>query len=163
VKKIKFEPIGVIHSPFEQPVGTPIQPAGAEKVKGTITVLPKYTQALADLDGFSHILILYHFHLAREFRPTTKPFLDDKPRGLFATRSPNRPNPIGLSVVKLDKIEGSTLYISNVDIVDGTPLLDIKPYVPDFDPATHNDIRIGWLTGKSPKARTKKSDHRFTK
>jgi len=158
---IQFKTIGIIHSPLAEAVGTPIQPTGAKGIEGTIEIFPEYAEALADLAGFSHIIVLFHLHLSRGFSLKTKPFLDDTPRGLFATRSPNRPNPIGLSVVKLDRIEAATLYISNVDIVDGTPLLDIKPYVPDFEPNEMENIRIGWLTGKSPRVRNKKSDRRF--
>jgi tRNA-Thr(GGU) m(6)t(6)A37 methyltransferase TsaA len=115
---------------------------------------------LKDLGGFSHIILIYHFHqISEKYALEVKPFLDDTPRGIFATRAPRRPNPIGISVVRLEKIEGARLYISNVDILDGTPLLDIKPYVPDFD--REEDIRIGWLTNKVHQATSKKSDERF--
>jgi tRNA-Thr(GGU) m(6)t(6)A37 methyltransferase TsaA len=117
--------------------------------------------ALKDLDGFSHITLLYHFHLSRGFDLTVIPYLDDKKRGLFATRAPRRPNPIGLSVVKLEKIEGNILHVINLDIIDGTPLLDIKPYVRDFDSA--EDFRIGWLEGRIDRKDRDTADNRFHK
>jgi tRNA-Thr(GGU) m(6)t(6)A37 methyltransferase TsaA len=111
------------------------------------------------LAGFSHIILLYHFHRVRQARLTVVPFMDDEPRGVFATRAPSRPNPIGLSIVRLLGIEGNLLQIENVDIVDGTPLLDIKPYVPAFD---HNDAeRIGWLEATGDRVKEQKSDGRF--
>lgn len=159
--EIIYKPIGMIHSPFEGPEGMPIQPAGAKGIKGTVVLDNQYTEALADLDGFSHIILIYHLHLSAGYSLKVKPFLDDTRRGLFATRAPRRPNPIGLSVVKLISIENNVLNIENVDIIDGTPLLDIKPYVKEFDAA--EDIRTGWLTDKHIKAGMKKSDNRFTK
>jgi len=137
----------------------PIQPVGAKGVSGTIEMQPEYEDGLKDLDGFSHIILIYHFHLSKGYSLQVKPFLDDTRRGIFAIRAPRRPNPIGLSVVRLEKIDGTTLYISNVDIVDGTPLLDIKPCVPDFD--CLEDVRIGWLEGRANRAASKKSDERF--
>jgi tRNA-Thr(GGU) m(6)t(6)A37 methyltransferase TsaA len=160
LKEIHYKPIGVIHSPFKDPKGTPIQPIGARGIQGTVDVQPEYEEGLKDLGGFSHVILLYHFHqISGHDVLHVKPFLDDTPRGVFATRAPRRPNPIGISVVRLEKREGTRLYISNVDILDGTPLLDIKPYVPDFD--READIRIGWLTNKTHQAVRKKSDDRF--
>ena len=158
---VQFKPIGIIHSPFKEPKGMPIQPVGAKGVSGTVEVFPEYEEGLKDLEGFSHIILIYHFHLSESYSLKVKPFLDDTIRGLFSTRAPKRPNPIGFSVVCLEKIEGSILYISNVDIVDGTPLLDIKPYVPEFDKDEDKEIRIGWLSKKIKKATNKKSDERF--
>jgi tRNA-Thr(GGU) m(6)t(6)A37 methyltransferase TsaA len=157
--KISYQPIGVIHTPFTDPKGMPIQPPGAAGVKGTVEVFEAFRPALKDLDGFSHVILLYHFHRARPFQPHVVPFLDSQPRGLFATRAPNRPNPIGLSVVRLLEIKGSTLHVEDIDILDGTPLLDIKPYVPGFDPQT--DIKTGWLDQRARTAATTKSDDRF--
>ncbi len=137
----------------------PIQPKAAKGVKGTIELFDEFKEGLADLDGFSHIILTYHFHLSEGYSLKVKPFLEDTLRGLFSTRAPRRPNPIGISVVPLNRIDGATLYISNVDIVDGTPLLDIKPYVPEFD--RQADIRIGWLTGRSHRAKDTFSDNRF--
>lgn len=159
--KIEMKPIGVIHSPFDEPEGMPIQPAGAGDVKGTVEIFEEYREGLADLGGFSHIVLLYHFHRNRGFNLRVVPFMDTKPRGLFATRAPKRPNPIGLSVVRLDKIDGGVLHIRNVDILDGTPLLDIKPYVPDFDGPT--ECRTGWLDEARNTVSEKKSDDRFRK
>ena len=160
LKEIHYKLIGVIHSPFKDPKGTPIQPIGARGIRGTVDVYPEYGAGLKDLGGFSHVILIYHFHqISEQHALQVKPFLDNMPRGIFATRAPGRPNPIGISVVRLDKIEGTRLYISNVDILDGTPLLDIKPYVPDFD--REEAIRIGWLTNKTHQAASKKSDDRF--
>ena len=131
--KIEFHPIGVIHTSFTKLEGMPIQPACAVDVKGTVEVFKDFRSGLKDLDGFSHIILLYYFHHSHSFNLHVVPFMDSVPRGLFATRAPRRPNPIGLSVVQLDKIEDGILHIRNVDILDGTPLLDIKPYVPEFD------------------------------
>ncbi|HJX30251.1 MAG TPA: tRNA (N6-threonylcarbamoyladenosine(37)-N6)-methyltransferase TrmO [Thermodesulfobacteriota bacterium] len=156
---ITYRPIGVIHSPFKDKEGMPIQPAGAQGIAGTVALDPKYTEGLNDLEGFSHIILLYHFHRSEGYALTVKPFLDDAMRGVFATRAPNRPNPIGFSIVRLVKVEGRTLSIEGVDIIDGTPLLDIKPYVPEFDGPKAE--RTGWLSGKAEKANTLKADRRF--
>ncbi|MEW5871581.1 MAG: tRNA (N6-threonylcarbamoyladenosine(37)-N6)-methyltransferase TrmO [Chloroflexota bacterium] len=156
---ITYQPIGVIHSPYNNIENMPIQPVGARAVPGSVEVFDDYAQGLQDLQGFSHIYLLYHFHLAGEARLQVTPFLDSKPHGVFATRSPRRPNPIGLSIVRLVRIEQNTLLIENVDILDGTPLLDIKPYVPEFDhyPVEHT----GWLEQARGRAQNKKSDNRF--
>jgi len=156
-----LKPIGVIHTPFYEPKGTPIQPDRSDGARGTVEVYPEYAGGLNDLDGFSHITLLYYFHLSKGFELEVIPYLDDQERGLFATRAPRRPNPIGLSVVKLDKIENNILYIINVDMIDGTPLLDIKPYVREFDAA--EEFRIGWLEGKVSRKDRKVADERFHK
>lgn len=161
MQEIQYRPIGIIHSPFKRPHGVPIQPKAAERVKGTVEVFDEFKEGLADLDGFSHVILIYHFHLSEGYTLKVKPFLDDVLRGLFATRAPRRPNPIGVSVVPLVRIDGATLHVSNLDIIDGTPLLDIKPYVPEFDREV--DIRVGWLTGKSRRAKDTFSDDRFKK
>jgi len=140
-------PIGTIHSPYKEPKDMPIQPAFSES-RGSIEVSSKYAAGLKDIEGFSHIIILYHFHESRKTKLLAKPFLDDTLRGVFATRSPHRPNHIGLSVVTLVRRRGNILYIEGPDVLDGTPLLDIKPYVPDFDKAGKGDVKIGWLEGK---------------
>ena len=119
----------------------------------------EYMPALQDLNGFSHIYLIYYFHLAKSFTPTVVPFLDDQARGLFATRAPARPNPIGLSVVRLDKIEDATLHVKDIDVVDRTPLLDIKPYVPAFD-AREAD-HIGWVAERASDISGTKDDGRF--
>ncbi len=162
MSRIEYEPLGVIHSPFKEPAGMPIQPLGAQGVEGRVDVAPAYEEGLRDLAGFSHIILLYHFHRSQGYRLRVTPFLDDEPRGLFATRTPRRPNPIGFSVVQLLRVAGTTLYIANVDILDGTPLLDIKPYVPAFNAiSADEDVRTGWLEHRSERADGHRSDHRF--
>ena len=156
---IQYKPIGIIHSPFKTPKGSPIQPSAAIGTKGTAEIFPEFVEGLEDLTGFSHIFLLYHFHLSKRFSLKVKPFLDDRQRGLFATRAPSRPNPIGISVVELVKIEGHNLYIQNVDVVEGTPLLDIKPYVPAFD--VHPADKIGWIEDKTTKVQEAADDGRF--
>jgi tRNA-Thr(GGU) m(6)t(6)A37 methyltransferase TsaA len=157
--KIEFEPIGIIHSPFMEIEGMPIQPPGATGVRGTVEVFEDFHPGLKDLDGFSHIILLYHFHISHGFNLHVVPFMDSEPRGLFATRAPKRPNPIGFSVVQLDKIEDGVLHIQDVDVLDGTPLLDIKPYVPEFD--TQMEVRTGWLEKVRKTVSSRKSDDRF--
>ena len=158
---IKYKPIGIIHSPFKEPKGTPIQPTGAKNIDATIELFPEYVEGLKDLEGFSHIILIYHFHLSKHTSLRVKPYMDDELRGVFATRAPSRPNPIGISVVRLVKVEGNILHIQDVDAVDGTPLLDIKPYVPEFD--TRKVERIGWLEKRVHRLRETKDDGRFIK
>ena len=156
---ITFRPIGLISTPFTTPAGTPIQPKAAEGVAGSIKIFREFCQGLQDLEGFSHIFLLYHFHLVQSYSLLVKPFLDDEERGLFATRAPARPNPIGLSIVRLEKIEGDTLHVLDVDMLDGTPLLDIKPFVPEFD--ARDQTRIGWLASNLNKLGDARDDGRF--
>jgi tRNA-Thr(GGU) m(6)t(6)A37 methyltransferase TsaA len=158
--EIRYHPIGTIFSPFENREGMPIQPSGAAGVKGKIVMKQEFAAGLKDLEGFSHLMLLYHFHLAGDVKLQIVPFLDHTARGLFSTRAPNRPNPIGLSVVGLDRIENNILYISNVDILNQTPLLDIKPYVPEFDQP--EATRWGWLEKSSGEVKKKRSDDRFS-
>lgn len=136
-------PIGVIHTPHTRPEETPIQPVFAEGVHGWAEILPEFAAGLADLEGFSHIWLLYWFHRAGPPRLIVQPFLQDAEHGVFATRAPTRPNPLGLSLVRLVRREGCLLHLDGVDVLDGTPLLDIKPYVPRFD--NRADARTGWL------------------
>jgi len=143
MKAIIYKPIGIIHSPYEDPSKTPKYPQAVKNVRGSIEILPELVDGLKDLEGFSHLILLYHMHLAKKFSPIVKAYLDGKEHGVFATRSPSRPNPIGLSVVKLVKITGNTLIIEDLDIVNGTPLLDIKPYLPDFQ--DQSAIKLGWI------------------
>ena len=157
--EIAFTQIGIIHSPFVELEGMPIQPAGAAGVTGTVEVFEAYRAGLRDLDGFSHIILLYQFHRSRGFELHVTPFMDSEPRGLFATRAPKRPNPIGLSVVRLDRVEGHVLHIRNVDVLDGTPLLDIKPYVPEFD--AQAEVKTGWLDKARATVSSRRSDDRF--
>ena len=158
--KISFVPIGVIHSPFAEPKGTPIQPAAAMDVEGRVEIYAEFAEGLKDLEGFSHVYLIYHFHRSRGSSLTVTPFLDDTDHGVFATRAPARPNPIGLSIVRLVGVRGNILAVKDVDIVDGTPLLDVKPYVPAFDVKTVE--RIGWLKGREEHVRHRKADSRFT-
>jgi len=159
MKIIEYRPIGIIQSPFKNVEGMPIQPSAAKGIKGKLDIDPKYIEGLKDLEGFSHIILIYHLHLSEGYSLSVTPFLDTEIRGVFATRAPRRPNPIGISVVHLEKIENNIVHISNVDIVDGTPLLDIKPFIPEFQ--TNEDIQIGWLANKINLVSNKKSDNRF--
>jgi tRNA (adenine37-N6)-methyltransferase len=160
--EVRYTPIGVIRSPFAETAGMPIQAAAAEGIRGSVELYPGYREGLRDVEGFSHLILLYHLHLI-EGRGlsglTVKPFMDNEPRGVFATRSPRRPNPIGLSVVRLVGIRGHALSVEDVDVVDGTPLLDIKPYVPAFD--DREGARIGWFAGKIGRIRGARADDRF--
>lgn len=154
-----IKPIGIVRTPFAEPAGMPIQPTGAAEVCGTVEVFNEYRPGLDDLDGFSHIVLLYGFHRSQGYDLSVVPFLDTEPRGVFATRAPRRPNPIGMSVVRLDRIQDCVLYIRGVDMLDGTPLLDIKPYVPAFDSPA--EVRTGWLEAVSGDAESRESDDRF--
>lgn len=155
--KIEYQPIGVVHSPFIERKGTPIQPSRS-KAAGSVEVFSEYAEGLSDLDGFSHIMLLCHLHKSTTYRLKIVPFLDTELRGLFATRAPNRPNPIGLSVVRLVSVKDNILSIQGIDMLDGTPVLDIKPYVGEFD--EQPEFRFGWL--ESVRKRTDVADDRFT-
>ncbi len=159
MKAVTYKPIGVIRSPFQDVEGIPIQPSGALGVPGTVEIEAHFEPGLKDLSGFSHIILIYHFHGSKGYALEVKPFLDDRLRGVFATRAPRRPNPLGLSVVRLLSVEGCTLRVQDVDVLDGTPLLDIKPFVPEFD-APDAD-RIGWLSEKVKGVQSAKADNRF--
>ena len=154
---LKLRPIGVIRTPFAEQKGTPVQPAFGEEVEGTVEVDHEFGDALDDLDGFDRIWLLFWLHRARPYRTKVVPYRDVVERGLFSTRAPSRPNPIGLSVVKVVERSGCTLRVSGLDILDGTPLLDIKPYVPDFDACPGS--RAGWLDA-SPQS-SSHADQRF--
>jgi tRNA (adenine37-N6)-methyltransferase len=159
VNQIIYKPIGIIYSPFKSIEGVPIQPAGADGIKGKIKLYKKYSNGLMNIGGFSHIILLYHFHLSKEYSLRIIPFLKNQEQGVFATRAPKRPNQIGISVVKIDKLEGNIINISNVDIVNGTPLLDIKPYAGLFDNVKNE--KIGWLAKNINDVQKIKSDKRF--
>jgi tRNA-Thr(GGU) m(6)t(6)A37 methyltransferase TsaA len=156
---ITYEPIGTLYSPHKELVGMPIQPAGARGIAGRIEIASEFRKGLKDLDGFSHLLVIYHFHLVSGYQLEVTPFLDSLKRGIFATRAPRRPNPIGVSVLQLKKIEGTTLHIEDVDILDGTPVLDIKPYIPEFDHP--GETRVGWLASNQDRAQSTRADDRF--
>jgi tRNA-Thr(GGU) m(6)t(6)A37 methyltransferase TsaA len=155
---ILIRPIGVVWSTFATPEGMPIQAAGSE-VRGTIEIYPEFIDGARDLDGFDHLIVLYHFHLATKESLRVTPFLDDEPRGVFATRAPTRPNRIGVSVVQLLKLTGNVLDIANLDMISGTPVIDIKPYVPAFD--TRAPGRIGWFAGKLDRIVSVRADDRM--
>lgn len=161
IKSVVFTPIGIVRSPFKNLEGMPIQPVGARNIKGQIWIKKEYEEGLKDLEGFSHIILIYHFHLSKGHLLKVKPFMDNNEHGIFATRAPKRPNPVGLSVVSIDKIEKNIIYISNVDVVDGTPLLDIKPYVPYLDKLDDEKLKLGWLEDRYGEALNKRSDKRF--
>lgn len=153
MRDITFHPIGVIHSPFKQQEGTPIQSALAGETAGWIDVDPAYAPALQDLQELERIWVLYHLDRTADFEPLVTPYLDTAEHGLFATRAPARPNPIGMSVLRLRAIAGPRIDVVGIDILDGTPLLDLKPYVPDFD--AFRPSRAGWfdrVTGRKTEA-----------
>ena len=152
MKEIIYRTIGTIRSPFKDIKGMPIQPTGALDIAGTVEIEPSYVDGLKDIEGFSHIILIYHLHLSTGYSLTVKPFMHEHLRGVFATRSPKRPNSIGISIVRLVKVRGRTMYIKDVDIVDGTPLLDIKPYVPEDSRKVE---RTGWLSERADKVRKK--------
>jgi len=161
VREIIYKPIGIIRSPYKEPKGIPIQPTAAKGIEGRVEVYMDFSEGLKDLEGFSHIILLYHFHLIVNSKLIVKPYMDDDYHGVFATRAPSRPNPIGLSIVRLMKIDDNILYIKDVDIVNGTPLIDIKPLVPEFD--LRNVEKIGWLNRNVNKLPDSKDDGRFLK
>ncbi len=151
--------IGTIHTPFTVLQDMPIQPKGAQEVIGTIDMEERYREGLDDLEGFSHIYLLYEFHMAKRTALKVTPFMDKTERGVFATRSPLRPNHIGLSIVRLIKIEGRTLTVQGIDVLDGTPLLDIKPYIAPFDEV--KESTSGWMKASAEEVSKKRSDDRF--
>lgn len=142
-KELRLKPVGVIHSHYREPGGTPIQAVFGGDVQGEVEVFGEYAEALDDLEGFERIWLIYWLHRARSFRLKVVPYRDTVERGLFATRAPSRPNPVGLSVVRLIGRAGNSLRVEGLDILDGTPLLDIKPYVPLVD--SYPDSRSGWF------------------
>jgi tRNA-Thr(GGU) m(6)t(6)A37 methyltransferase TsaA len=142
-QKIRLKTIGMIRTPYKEPKGIPIQGKFKKGIKGTIILCSKYQAGLKDIEGFSHLILVYYFNRSKEERLTGKPFLEDKEHGIFAIRSPHRPNHIGFSIVKLEKVKGNTITFSEVDILDGTPLLDIKPYVEHFD--SRDNVKNGWI------------------
>lgn len=146
--EFSMRPIGMIYTPFTDVTETPIQSSRSQAI-GQISVFPQYAEGLDDLELFSHIYLLYAFHCSTGYELKVKPFLDDTPHGLFATRYLYRPNPLGLSIVRLISRQENLLIIEGVDMLDGTPLLDIKPYVQDFDVRT--ETRSGWYETRSKK------------
>ena len=158
--KISYQPIGYIQTPFMTISDMPIQPSGANCAEGIIELNPDLVPGLFDLEGFSHLILIYHFHLIKGHKLYVIPFMDDQPHGIFATRAPARPNPIAISIVELRKVENNFIYISGVDMINGTPLLDIKPFFTKYDNRTN--AKAGWLEGKGHIDIAKiKSDNRF--
>ena len=143
MKEITMTPIGMIHSPYKQVKDIPIQGKFNTEVKACIELKDEYAPGLKDLGGFSHAIIIYYFHMSQKKEVIAKPFLEDKEYGIFAIRSPHRPNHIGLSIVKIEDVEENKLYFSEVDVINGTPVLDIKPYIKHFD--VRDNAVSGWL------------------
>ena len=154
-----YRPIGIIRTPFTDVAGMPIQAAAATGVRGRIELDPAFQAGLLDIDGFSHLTLICHLHEVEGARMVVTPFLDDRRHGIFATRSPTRPNPIGLSTVRLLEVRGWLLEIEAVDMLDGTPLLDLKPYVPAFD--DRPGARVGWFDGRLDRLAEARADRRF--
>ncbi len=159
MKEILLKPIGIIHSPFQTTEGVPIQPLAAKGIEGYIEIFDEYVEGLKDLDGFSHIHLIFNFHKSVDYKLTVTPYLDTQTHGVFATRAPKRPNQIGLSTVRIKNIRENIVTVEDIDIVDGAPLLDIKPYVPMFD--QRNNVKTGWLTKNSNEIAKTKDDGRF--
>ena len=156
---MELSSIGLIHTPFKSQEGMPIQSSGARGIKGKIVITSEYEKGLTDIDGFSHLILLYHFHLSKGFDLMVTPFMDTTRRGVFATRAPRRPNPIGLSIVRLISRQDNILHILDIDVLDKTPLIDIKPYVPGFD--IKQNTSAGWLEKVQKNAESITSDNRF--
>jgi len=157
MQEIMMKPIGVVRSPYEQVKDMPIQGKFRPGVRAYVELESQYAAGLKDLEGFSHAIIIYYFHKSTEEKVIARPFLEDVEHGIFAIRSPHRPNHIGLSVVKIEGIEGNKLHFSEVDVLDQTPVLDIKPYVKHFD--SREQVVCGWIDkhfakGKDPKKKT---------
>jgi len=142
-KEIKLKPIGIIHTPYKEPKGMPIQGKFEKNVKGRIEIFPQYKQGLKDIEGFSHLILIYYFNRSEEEKLIGKPFLENAEHGIFSIRSPHRPNHLGFSIVKLEKVKGRIIIFSEVDMLDNTPLLDVKPYVHYFD--SRKRVKNGWI------------------
>jgi tRNA-Thr(GGU) m(6)t(6)A37 methyltransferase TsaA len=159
VEPVTYRPIGVVRSPFTKTEGMPIQAVAAGCVRGCVELDPAYADGLADIEGFSHLILIYHLYEVTAKRLSVTPFLDTASHGIFATRSPARPNAIGMSTVRLLSMSGCTLEVEGLDILDGTPLLDIKPYVPQFD--DREGARIGWYADRVQSVGETRADGRF--
>jgi tRNA-Thr(GGU) m(6)t(6)A37 methyltransferase TsaA len=157
---VTYTPIGVVRSPYAALDGMPLQTVAATEVEATVELDPRVHAALRDLDGFSHLWLVAHLHRVEAWAPEVVPFLDTQPRGVLATRSPRHPNPIGLSVVELLSVEPGVLRIRGIDLLDGTPVLDVKPVVPEFD-VVRADVRTGWFDAAAARVRSVRSDTRY--
>jgi tRNA-Thr(GGU) m(6)t(6)A37 methyltransferase TsaA len=159
-REFKFKPIGILRTPYQSKSGVPIQGVFDPDSRGTAEIFKAFEAGLKDVEGFSHIILIYVFHRSEGYDLVCRPYMEDQLHGVFATRAPRRPNPVGFSIVRLLKREGRVLHLAEVDMLDGTPVLDIKPFSPTFD---HREgVRIGWMEaalrhGKSPRI----SDDRF--
>jgi tRNA-Thr(GGU) m(6)t(6)A37 methyltransferase TsaA len=160
LSEVRYKPIGVINSPFKIPQNVPIQTAAAKGIKGSVELTREYVESLKDLERFSHIILICHFHRPKVYSLLVKQYLDENLRGVFSTRASSRPNPIGLSIVRLTKVEKNILYIQDVDFIDGTPVLYIKPYVSKF--GRRETTKIGWLEKSIKKMASISDDGRFT-
>ena len=158
--EIIIKPIGIIHTPFDDVRNMPIQPIAAEGVFGLVEVFSEFAPGLKDLEGFSHITLVYRFHKIESYELEVIPFMDDQPHGIFSSKAPKRPNAIGISTVKLMKIDGNILHIEQPDMLNGTPLIDIKPFYPRYD--NRQDVTIGWLEkNKNLPLEQLRADERF--
>ena len=156
-----YRSIGTVRSPFTQAGGMPIQPSRAQAAEGCLELEPEFWPGLKDLDGFSHLLLVSHLHRTGAAQLQVIPFLDTQPRGIFATRAPARPNPLAISVLRILRVEPGRVLVADLDLLDGTPILDIKPYVPEFD--ARLDVRIGWYAYAACKEQEVVADDRFTR
>ncbi len=154
-----FDQIGIVHSRFTEQEGTPIQGKMAPEETAEVEIFDEFVEGLKDLDGFSHIYLIYRFDRIEKTANLVKPYLDTEVRGVFSTRSPRRPNPIGLTVVRLASVNGNRIKVSGVDLLDKTPIIDIKPYIPDFD--QHEPEKIGWYGEKKNRSSLVLADNRF--
>jgi tRNA-Thr(GGU) m(6)t(6)A37 methyltransferase TsaA len=159
--EIRYQPIGVARTRYKSLEGMPLQPSAVRDERGLIHIHYEYAAGLKDLDGFSHIHVIAHMHQGKPGNLVGIPFLDDKPRGVFSTRSPRHPNPIGLSTVRLINVEETVLFVAGLDLLDRTPILDLKPYVPEFD--QQDADRIGWLAQRAQNVHSTRADDRFTR
>jgi tRNA-Thr(GGU) m(6)t(6)A37 methyltransferase TsaA len=157
-----YKSIGKMKTPFSCLTDMPIQPITKDGAKGFIEICNTLVEGLTDLDGFSHVIVLYHFHRQNNVQMVVTPFFDDAPHGVFATRAPCRPNPIGLSVLKLLEVKGNLIAVEGVDMLDNSPVLDVKPYISAFD-HPKGKIKTGWLAHSKPSVKCTRSDGRFTK
>ena len=158
--EVSYRSIGVVRSPFATVEGMPIQPSRAQGAEGALEIHSEVRAGLKDLDGFSHVFVICHLHRVAGAELTVVPFLDTEPRGIFATRAPKRPNPISISLLRIKSVDAQSVQVFDVDLLDGTPVLDIKPYVPEFDART--DARTGWYAQASRKDEKVVSDGRFS-
>ncbi len=158
--EFRFKPIGVLKTPYQSKSGVPIQGIFDPESKGTATIFKEYEAGLQDIEGFSHLIVIYVFHRSQGYELVCRPYMEDELHGVFTIRAPRRPNPIGFSVVRLRKREDRVLFLSEMDMLDGTPILDIKPFCPKFD--HRQNVRVGWMDNTFRDAGHRKvSDDRF--